>query len=313
MQVHPDDPVMLFLHYLQFERRFSLHTVSAYREDLGFFHQFMEATYPGVPFMETRAAFVRSWMADMAFRKLAAKTINRRLSALKSFYRFQQKQGWSGTNPAIGVKMLKIPHRLPGYLETSQLEQLKLLEGLPEEAGFAPGFEGLRDRLILSILYHTGIRVGELVALREGHIDFSLQSLKVLGKGNKERIIPLARPLLDQVRRYLEARAAEREQPSGPEAKLLPLHKGKETNARMVYSIVRKHLSTITTQPKKSPHVLRHSFATHLARNGAALHAIKELLGHSSLAATQVYTHHSLEKLKEIHAQAHPRGDQPEA
>jgi integrase/recombinase XerC len=170
------------------------------------------------------------------------------------------------------------------------------------------GFEGFTEKIILLILYNTGMRVSELVNLKEGHIDFSLQSVKVLGKGNKERIIPLGEFLLTDLKTYLAEKAMQDDVSKGEGGRLLPEYGGKAYSARKVYEVVRKNLSLVTTQGKKGPHVLRHSFATHLARNGADLNAIKDLLGHASLAATQVYTHHSLDKLRDIHRKAHPRG-----
>jgi integrase/recombinase XerC len=242
-------------------------------------------------------------MAALAENNIKPRSINRKLSCLKSFYRFCRKTGRIPLSPATGIRVLKTPSRLPSFVEETPMQ------GLLRDDSFAEkGFAGHTEKIILSILYQTGIRVSELANLQEGHIDFSLQYVKVLGKGNKERIIPLGEQLLDALKAYLAEKASQEDVHTGGKARLLPETAGKPYTTRKIYDVVRRNLSLVTTQGKKSPHVLRHSFATHLARNGADLNAIKELLGHSSLAATQVYTHHSMDKLRDIHRKAHPRG-----
>jgi integrase/recombinase XerC len=303
MPISTDQTVQAFLDYLRYEKRFSSHTVKAYADDLAQFLDFTDTRFDTRVILSLAAIHIRSWMADMAEKAMKPRSINRKLSCLKSFYRFCRRTGRLSHNPATGIRVLKTPRRLPSFVEESPLQHLLQNDSFTER-----GFEGHTERLVLSMLYHTGMRVSELVNLREGHIDFALQSVKVLGKGNKERIIPLGEPLLADLKDYFTEKAKQEWVNTGDKAHLLPESGEKPLSARKIYDIVRRNLAQVTTQGKKSPHVLRHSFATHLARNGADLNAIKELLGHASLAATQVYTHHSMDKLRDIHRKAHPRG-----
>jgi integrase/recombinase XerC len=300
MPVSGDLSVQQFIDYLRFEKRFSPLTAKAYGDDLGQFGLFLEETYGEVRLLEVSPLQIRSWMAAMAEQQFKARSINRKLSCLKSFYRFCRKAGLTTRNPAVGIKVLKIPKRLPVYVEEQGLQTLQHQDVYP------PGIEGIADRLMINLLYQTGIRVSELVNLTVQQLDLGKPVLKVLGKGNKERIIPLQQATADEIRDFLHAKSTLEGWTSS--RYLFQKPGGETVSARKVYGIVRKYLSLVTTQEKKSPHVLRHSFATHLTQHGADLNAVKELLGHASLAATQVYTHHSLDKIRDIHRKSHPKG-----
>jgi len=289
-----------FIDHIKFEKRFSTHTIRAYTDDLRTFLGFVKQQFDVDAPTAVTASFIRTWMAALTLQKVQPRSINRKISSLNAFFKFCMVQGLMDANPAKAIKVLKTRKRLPSYVEKDQME--RLLEG----PYFTSDFSGVTDKLILSILYHTGIRVSELVGLKELQVELTRNQLKVLGKGNKERIIPVHPGLSELVRVYLqEKRHIFSEQ---PHPNLLLSKKGLPLNARQVYDTVKKYLSLVTTAEKKSPHVLRHSFATHLTGNGAELNAVKELLGHSSLAATQVYTHNSIERLRDIHKKAHPKG-----
>lgn len=289
-----------FIDHIKFEKRFSPHTIRAYTDDLGTFLGFVKLQFDVDAPTGITASFIRTWMASMTLQKVQPRSINRKISSLNAFFKFCMVQGLMDANPAKAIKVLKTRKRLPSYVEKDQME--RLLEG----PYFTTDFSGVTDRLILSILYHTGIRVSELVGLKELQFELTRNQLKVLGKGNKERIIPVHEGLSELVRRYIEEK--RHNFPEQTHSNLLLGKKGLPLNARQVYDTVKKYLSLVTTAEKKSPHVLRHSFATHLTGNGAELNAVKELLGHSSLAATQVYTHNSIERLRDIHKKAHPKG-----
>lgn len=294
------DFLQSFIDYLRFEKRYSAHTVKAYSDDLNqFFTYFMEQ-YELTDPQAVTTSIVRSWMASLAEKEMNPRSINRKLSSIRSLYAYGRRTGMFKTNPASSIQVLKTSKRLPSYIEEGQMNNLFQYVEFPDD------WNGYTEQLILEILYQTGIRVSELVNIRENHISQNLQSLKVLGKGNKERVIPVGTELLDKVNDYKQRKALNDGRES--EGFLLENEKGRKLNTRLVYSIVRKYLSLVTTAEKKSPHVLRHSFATHLTNHGADLNAVKELLGHSSLAATQVYTHNSIEKLRDIHKKAHPKG-----
>lgn len=296
--VHPI--VQDFIDHLKFEKRFSPHTVRAYMDDLASFLAFSKAQFDIESPLSVSPPFIRTWMAALTLQKIQPRSINRKISSLKSFFKFCMVQGIIVSNPAKGIQILKTKKRLPSYIEKDQMEQL--LGG----TYFADDFDGKTDQLILSILYHTGIRVSELVGLKELHLELSRNQLKVLGKGNKERIIPVHPELVQSVKVYVAEKRSRFPEQAFPN--LLLGTRGKPLGPRQVYGIVKKYLSFVTTSEKKSPHVLRHSFATHLTGNGAELNAVKELLGHTSLAATQVYTHNSIERLRDIHKKAHPKG-----
>jgi integrase/recombinase XerC len=297
----PQQPILSpFLDYIKFEKRYSAHTYRAYADDLTAFFSFSLAQFDVSQPAQVTPGMIRSWMASLTLQKVQPRSINRKISSLKSFFRYCLVQGHITANPTKTIQVLKTKKRLPSYVEQDQMETLLKQTIFPDDFG------GRGDHLILSLLYHTGIRVSELVGLKSSQIDFPRSQLKVLGKGNKERIIPLNGELLDRIKAY-----AQEKNNLFPEANfpnLLLTSKQKPPSARQVYDIVKKYLSLVTTADKKSPHVLRHSFATHLTGNGAELNAVKELLGHSSLAATQVYTHNNIERLRDIHKKAHPKG-----
>jgi integrase/recombinase XerC len=302
MPLSVDPLIQAFLDHLRFEKRFSQHTVQAYADDLSQFLDFTENRFDTRDIETMSPVHIRSWMADMAERGIAARSVNRKLSCLKSFYRQSQQSGRIARNPARDIRVLKTPKRLPVFVEEADMERLLSME---VDTG---QFGEMTRRLVVLMLYHTGLRVSELVGLREGQVDFALQAIKVLGKGKKERVLPAGHALLAETRGYLDRKRQEAHLPCGPDAPLLVTPNGRSLTARNAYDLVRNSLDAVTTIDKKSPHVLRHSFATHLLRNGADLNAVKELLGHASLAATQVYTHHSIDRLRDIHRKAHPRG-----
>ncbi len=300
MDINQDPIILKFLDYIKFEKRYSAHTFRAYSDDLMHFYGFLEMQFEvNQPNLIT-PAMIRSWMASLTLSKIQPRSINRKISSLKSFFKFCLVQGLIEVNPTKALQVLKTKKRLPSYIEQEQMDLLL------NSTTFPDSFEGRTEYLSISMLYQTGIRVSELVNLKVTQIDRSAKQLKVLGKGNKERIIPLNKEMLKQVEVYI----AERKLMFSDDStlNLLVNSKGLPTNARKLYDVVKKYLSLVTTAEKKSPHVLRHSFATHLSSNGAELNAVKELLGHSSLAATQVYTHNSIERLRDIHKKAHPKG-----
>ncbi len=297
----PEHPILSpFLDFIKFEKRYSAHTYRAYADDLTAFFSFAQAQFEVGKAAQITPGMIRSWMASLTLQKVQPRSINRKISSLKSFFRYCLIQGQVTTNPTKTIQVLKTKKRLPSYVEQDQMETLL------KETVFPDDFGGRGDHLILSLLYHTGIRVSELVGLKSNQIDYLRSQLKVLGKGNKERIIPLNGELLERIKAYAQEKNNLYPEANFPNLLLTP--RQKPPSARQVYDIVKKYLSLVTTADKKSPHVLRHSFATHLTGNGAELNAVKELLGHSSLAATQVYTHNNIERLRDIHKKAHPKG-----
>lgn len=297
----PQHPILSpFLDYIKFEKRYSAHTYRAYADDLASFFSFVQVQFEVSQPAEVTPGMIRSWMASLTLIKVQPRSINRKISSLKSFFRYCLIHGQITANPTKTIQVLKTRKRLPSYVEQDQMETLLNQTTFPDDFG------GRGDHLILSLLYHTGIRVSELVGLKSSQIDHARSQLKVLGKGNKERIIPLQTELTEKIREYAQEKATLFPEAIFPNLLLTP--KQKPPTARQVYDTVKKYLSLVTTAEKKSPHVLRHSFATHLTGNGAELNAVKELLGHSSLAATQVYTHNNIERLRDIHKKAHPKG-----
>ena len=292
--------VISFLEHIKFEKRFSTHTLRAYGDDLKVFWEFLQAQFEVNTPQSISPAMVRSWMASMTLIKMQPKSINRKISSLKSYFKFCLQQGILTANPAKSIQVLKTRKRLPSYVEQDRMEELL------QETVFANDWTGKTEYLTVALLYYTGMRVSELVNLKISQIDLARNQIKVLGKGNKERIIPISPDTVSRITDYQKEK--EIQFAAIITDKLLLSLKGKPLSARQIYDIVKKHLSTVTTAEKKSPHVLRHSFATHLTSNGAELNAVKELLGHSSLAATQVYTHNSIERLRDIHKKAHPKG-----
>ncbi len=287
-----------FTAYLQFEKRYSVKTVQAYQTDLEQFFLFVNAQF-GSPAIELITHIhIRSWLAQINELNWSTRSINRKISTLKSFYKYLLRKQLVSRSPMGKIISPKNPKRLPGFVQEPAMMQVL------EHASFTDDFKGQTDRLMLELLYQTGMRRAELLGLRLSSFDQHTHTLKVLGKGNKERIIPLQKILCEQIARYITDRAALE---SISHQQLLSLPNGKPLYEKYIYLTVKKYLGTATTLQKKSPHVLRHTFATHILNQGGDLNAVKELLGHASLAATQVYTHNTIEKLKEIYEKTHPR------
>lgn len=286
-----------FLDYLIFEKRYSQHTLISYRNDLEQFFAYLASQFEAPPLPKVTAVFVRSWLAELKEDGISSKTINRKISSLKSFFRYQLKTGVLTQSPMVTVAAPRVSKRLPSFVE--EKDMALLFAHLP----FSADWKGRTERLVLQLFYSTGMRLSELIHLRENQLDEAYTQVKVLGKGKKERIIPISAELAAELKQYIEEKPEKL--PGVPN--LFVNEKGKALQARSVYTFVKSHLSQVTTIEKKSPHILRHSFATHLMNNGADLNAVKELLGHSSLAATQVYTHTTIEKLKEVFQKAHPK------
>ncbi len=288
-----------FLQFLKFEKRYSQHTLVAYEKDLSQFLSFIDGQFGITDAAGLTHFHVRSWLATMKDDKQSARTINRKLSSLNSYYKYLQRLGRVEKNPVRQLHSQKLPERLPSYLKESETTNLL------EEIQFDEGFKGFTDRMICNMLYQTGMRRSELLQMKEKDIEWALKQVRILGKGNKERLVPLSPQLLADIRAYLDDK---KQLENYDNSHLLVLENGKPLYEGYVYRTVKKYLGTVTSLAKKSPHVLRHTFATHLLNNGANIQAIKDLLGHSSLAATQVYTHNNIEQLKDIHKTSHPRG-----
>ena len=289
----------VFLKYLELEKRFSPHTIIAYQNDLAQFYTYLEETYSLASISEVRHFHIRAWVVELMQNNISPRSVNRKLSTLKTYFKFLIKREAIKENPMLKVIAPKTGKRLPVVVKEVDLGQLF------EKVDFGEGYPAVRDEMIMELLYATGMRRSELIQLTPNHLDFFNQQIKVLGKGKKERLIPFAKPLADRLKNYMAVRSDEFGLGEG--APLFLTEKGKKLYPKLVYNIVKKYLSQVTTVEQRSPHVLRHSFATHLSDSGADLNAIKELLGHSSLAATQVYTHNSIEKLKKVYQQAHPK------
>ncbi len=289
-----------FLKYLEYEKRCSPLTLKAYQKDIEQFEDFLWNEYEIEDLTQIQHKQIRYWIISLINQSYKESSITRKVRSISSFYNFLQRRKYIESNPCMGVQLPKIPHRLPSFVEQDKMESLFNNINADSEK-----FSEIRNRLILDLLYATGIRRAELIGLTLNDIDFANQKIKVLGKGNKERFLPIGRETRHFLQQYLQYRSEEF--PDYHKDILLLTDKGKELYPKFVYNLVNKHLSSIVTNTHKSPHVLRHSFATNLLNNGADLYAVKELLGHSSLAATQVYTHNTIEKLKQAYHQAHPR------
>ena len=288
-----------FLNYLSNERRYSPHTVTAYGKDLTQFltyaRRFYAISQPG----EVTRTIVRDWLAHLMENEYSPAAIRRKLSSLKSFYRLRQERGFQQENPTLKIPTPKLSRRLPATIEKKDLQRLFHQLSLNVE-----DFAGLRDYLLLSLLYETGMRRSELIGLTLSDADVESRRLTVTGKGNKQRLIPFSAKLGELIEHYVAKRSAVFKDSTS--SSLLLTDRGKPLYPKWVYNKVTHYLGGVSTEDKKSPHVLRHSFATHLSDNGADLNAIKTLLGHSNLAATQIYTHGSVERLRAVYEQAHP-------
>ncbi|WP_346237098.1 tyrosine-type recombinase/integrase [Niabella insulamsoli] len=291
--------IQAFVDYLKFEKRFSQHTVLAYEGDLNDFRIFLLRVFEEANLEQITYNQVRSWLADLKAHQLSSRSINRKISSLKSFFKFQLKMGHITANPMAKIVAPKASKRLPVFIKE---ENIALLQNALEAS--TEDWKSLNTRMIVSMFYATGLRLSELIQLKEKQVDAHRGQLKVLGKGNKERSVPLSAEMIAAIQEYIQHKRREFEAPADT---LLVTEKGKSLYPKYAYLLVKDALSHIPTLDKKSPHVLRHTFATHLVNQGAELNAVKELLGHNSLAATQVYTHNTIEKLKEVYKKAHPR------
>jgi integrase/recombinase XerC len=291
--------IQAFLDHLKFQKRYSQHTVISYQNDLTDFFDFIEIQFGVSSLIEINASFVRSWLAGLKEKRMESKSINRKISTLKSFFKYQLKQGLLKTSPMATIVSAKVKKRLPQFVAENDISTLFNHVEFPDD------WNGKTNRLLLQLLYNTGMRQAELINLKETHIDSANGTIKVLGKGNKERILPVSNELTQLIQQYITEKRINFE--CANTEILLVNEKGKKLYPKYIYNVVRKYLAAVTTIDKKSPHVLRHTFATHLMNNGADINAVKELLGHSSLAATQIYTHNTIEKLKEVYKNAHPK------
>jgi integrase/recombinase XerC len=292
------DPLQDFFRYLKSEKRFSPHTLLAYEIDLTQFCDFCKTSQVIFP-NEVDAQIIRSWVVTLIDESISARSVNRKLSSLKGFFRFMVKHKQCAYDPTLSIISPKTRKRLSGFVPESQMSDLF------ESHLFSDDFTGTRDRVILTFFYMTGVRLSELVNIRDVDIDMSAMQVKITGKRNKQRIIPLTPSFIKDIIDYKSARKNVFE--TIEEQPFFVSDKGKKLNTKWVYRMVNNYLSKVTSIEKKSPHMIRHTFATHMLNNGADLIVIKELLGHTSLAATQVYTHNSFEKLKRVYKQAHPR------
>jgi len=294
-----DKLIKLFLDHLKFERRLSVHTQIAYSKDLHDWAQFLGQEMNVDLIAQVNPSFIRSWLASLREVGVTPRSIIRKISALKSFYKFLLRTGGISISPMTQITAPKMGKSLPVFIKEDEAVALGELVAVSSE-----DWKGMNTRLLITLFYYTGMRLSELINLKDQQVELNRAQLKVLGKGNKERILPLHTDLIQLIQDYITKRNERFEE---REPFLLLTEKGKKMYPRYAWQLVNQILAAATTVQKKSPHVLRHSFATHLLNHGADLNAVKELLGHSSLAATQVYTHNTIEKLKEVHKKAHPR------
>ena len=322
--------ISAFVDYLKFEKRFSKHTVRAYEDDLVQFFDYLEVQFGQTGLKQIEGTYIRSWLASLKDAGMSSRSLNRKISTLKSFFRFQLRQEEIEKSPMTNVVSPKPEKRLPLFVKEQEIEAVfhsetekankdegekhfdanidgvepgaeeKFAEGNEEDA-----WDKLTRLLSVKLLYMTGMRSAELVGLKESSVDYGYRHIKVLGKGNKERVIPVSDEMLNELKEYCRKKKEIFDQPD--RNNLFLNSKGKKIYAKWLYRAVRASLDPNTTIEKRSPHILRHSFATHLLNNGADINSVKELLGHASLAATQVYTHNTIEKLKDVYKKAHPR------
>ena len=286
-----------FFDFLEIEKKYSFNTIEAYRNDLNVFSRFLNDEFDVNNINNTNYSYVRSWIVDLVNKGISNRSINRKITSLNSYFKFILKIGLINENPLTNHKALKTQKKI--QLPFSENEMLSVLD----LDNFEDNFTGARDRLIIDLFYTTGIRRIELIQLMISDININNKHIKVLGKRNKERIIPLIDSTIDILNKYL----LHREELKSDNTFLFITNKGKQVYEKLIYRIINKYFDTISTKVKKSPHIIRHSFATHLLNNGADLNSVKDLLGHSSLAATQVYTNRSIDEIKKVFAKSHPR------
>ncbi len=283
-----------FITYLSSEKRFSEHTIKSYTTDLKQFISFLSSEFKIIDEInEISFQIIRTWIASLLEKGLSPRSVNRKISTLKTYFKFLIREGKLIENPMMKVVAPKSKKRLPVFIEEDQIASLL------NEVQFEEGFIGQRNRLIIELFYVTGIRLSELINIKISDVDFNSQSIKVLGKRNKERIIPLSSTTINSLNNFIENNQKN--------DFLFTNLDGMKLYTKLVYRLVNKYIAKISSVNKKSPHILRHTFATHMLNNGADINAIKELLGHANLSATQVYTHNTIEKLKTVYKQAHPR------
>ena len=281
-----------FLRFLEHEKRYSVHTLKSYSTDLEQFIQFLSSEFQVNTVENINFQFVRSWIARLLSNNISTRSVNRKITTLKTYFRFLLQENIIKQSPMQKIISPKISKRLPVFVEEIKMDELL------NEIDFGEGFFSQRDRLILELFYFTGIRLSELINLKNTDVDFSNSTILVLGKRNKERLLPLTSDILSKIKKLNTSNKSQF---------LFTTEKGKQISAKQVYRLVNKYLSMVTSLDKKSPHILRHTFATHMLNNGADINAIKELLGHANLSATQAYTHNTIKKLKTVYKQAHPR------
>ncbi|HEX8504384.1 MAG TPA: tyrosine-type recombinase/integrase [Hymenobacter sp.] len=288
-----------FLDFLRFERRYSPHTITSYQTDLGQFAAYLKSAYDLSEPAQATHPLIRGWVVELMQENLDPRTVNRKVACLRSYYKFLLRAGRIEANPMLRIKAPKMAKKLPEFVPE------EALNGLLNSFEFGDDFAGRRDQLVLEMLYGTGIRLSELIGIHAEDVSLGASTVRVTGKGNKQRIVPLNPTLKLVIEQYQAKRAHEFGVLPGP---LLLTDKGEAMYDKFVYRTVKHYLSQITTSgAQQHPHALRHAFATHLLGKGADLNSIKELLGHASLAATQVYTHLSVDRLKSVFEQAHPR------
>tara|TARA_B100001758_G_C18341198_1_gene574424 strand:+ start:48 stop:917 length:870 start_codon:yes stop_codon:yes gene_type:complete len=285
----------LFVKYITSEKRFSKHTIIAYNNDLEQFIKYIDSCFKiKCNFTEINFQIIRSWIASLLEDGVTSRTVNRKISVLKSFFKFLLREGTIDSNPMLRIINPKSSKKLPVFIEKHEIEFLL------DKIEFDDSFVGDRDKLIIELFYVTGIRLSELININVGDIDYNMSTIKVLGKRNKERIIPLSPSIIIQLQDFINKYSISHF--------LFTNNEGNKVYRKLVYRVVKKYLSKISNVDKKGPHILRHTFATHMLNNGADINAIKELLGHANLSATQIYTHNTIDKLKTVYKQAHPRG-----
>jgi integrase/recombinase XerC len=289
-----------FINYLEFEKKASPHTVEAYRRDLGQFEEFTSISFELSDIAEAKHPELRAWVIDLVDIGLTTTSINRKIATLRSYYKFLLRSRVISADPTYKLKGLKNPKKLPEFVQESAIESVL------NESVYEPTFEGQRDKMVMEFLYLTGVRLSELIGLQWSDINLIEDSVKVLGKRKKERIIPITKGLKQNILLYKKV-FEERFSKVGQSDYFIVSNQQKQSYPMMIFRIVRHYLDLFAQTSKRSPHVLRHTFATHLLNKGADLNAVKDLLGHANLAATQVYTHNSMEKLKAVFEQAHPK------